>query len=166
MTAARRFATRLLLAVARHVCAESREWAEAMLRELDFIESDWEALLWALGSARAMCRHVGRERQSRHEEARVNEIGKKAVGMAEGVGMAVALLLLALGVMWMGFRYFPSWGLEQAEWKHVLLMIVIPETIFVAAIIGLWRRRRPMAVGILLSAAVLATHVIVHLATH
>ena len=96
----------------------------------------------------------------------MNEMGKKAVGMAEGVGMAVGLLLLALGVMWMGFRYFPSWGLEQAEWKHVLLMIVIPETIFVAAIIGLWRRRRPMAVGILLSAAVLATHVIVHMATH
>ena len=29
---------------------ESREWASAMLRELDFVDSDWEALLWALGS--------------------------------------------------------------------------------------------------------------------
>jgi hypothetical protein len=32
-----------------------------MLRELDFIENDWEALVLALGSTAAIFRHSGRE---------------------------------------------------------------------------------------------------------
>ena len=57
----RRFATGLLRAVARFAPAASRLWAEAMLRELQFVAGDWEALWWALGSATAILRHSGRE---------------------------------------------------------------------------------------------------------
>ncbi len=33
------------------------EWSEAMLREIDFIESDWAALSWALGGTRILFTH-------------------------------------------------------------------------------------------------------------
>jgi hypothetical protein len=45
-------------------------------------------------------------------------------------------------------------------------VIVLPEIIFVVAIVALWRKRRPMAVGILLLAVTLGTHFIVHVANH
>src|SRR5712691_10037566 len=57
MFAIRRVASWLLTAIVRHSSAESRSWANAMLREMDFVESDGTALFWALGSATALCRH-------------------------------------------------------------------------------------------------------------
>jgi hypothetical protein len=48
MSATRRLASKLLRAILRHSSADSQEWANAMLRELDFIENDWAALFWAL----------------------------------------------------------------------------------------------------------------------
>ena len=61
MSATRRWASRLLRAAVRHASSESQDWANAMLRELDFIENDWEALVLALGSTAAIFRHSGRE---------------------------------------------------------------------------------------------------------
>jgi hypothetical protein len=57
MPAIRRLAWRLLNARAEHSSAESRSWGNAMLREMDFVESDWTALLWALGSTTSLSRH-------------------------------------------------------------------------------------------------------------
>ena len=54
MSTPRRLASRLLHEVARHSSSDSRDWANAMVRELDFIKSDWAALLWALGSTSAI----------------------------------------------------------------------------------------------------------------
>jgi hypothetical protein len=34
----------------------TKDWAKAMLREMDFIESDWSALLWSFGSTRILFR--------------------------------------------------------------------------------------------------------------
>jgi hypothetical protein len=57
MSAIRRFASRLLSVTVRYSSRESRNWGNAMLREMDFAESDWTALFWALGSTTALCRH-------------------------------------------------------------------------------------------------------------
>jgi hypothetical protein len=49
-----------------------------MLRELDFIEGDWSALFWALGSAAAVVRHAASNWRSwtsnkkQSEEERMN----------------------------------------------------------------------------------------------
>jgi hypothetical protein len=48
----------------------------------------------------------------------------------------------------------------------MLAVIVVPETIFLVAAVALWRNRRPMAVGLVLSAVILVAHVVVHLTTH
>jgi hypothetical protein len=176
MGVGRNLATKLLRAVLRHAPADSREWAEAMLRELDYIEGDWAALFWAMGSASAIFRHSGcglkswfrklmRSGKDR-EEIRMNNLGKKTVGLLFGVGIAAALVVTAFGLLLMTARTFPQLGLERAEWTHILTIVVIPETIFVIAAVMLWRKRLPMAAGILLTGLVLAVHVVVHFAGH
>ncbi len=40
--------------VMRHASPSSKEWAEGLAREADFVESDWKALAWSLGSMRVL----------------------------------------------------------------------------------------------------------------
>ena len=51
MTTGRRLALKILDTVVRFASPGAQDWAKAILREMDFIENDWTALLWALGSA-------------------------------------------------------------------------------------------------------------------
>ncbi len=95
----------------------------------------------------------------------MNDIGKKTVGMLAGVGIAALLVLSAIGAVLLSFRFFPGLEVEHLKWTHWLTVIVV-ETIFVISAVKLWRKRAPMAVGILLSAVVLAAHVVIHVATH
>jgi hypothetical protein len=53
-----RLASTILTAAIRGASPEVREWGNAMLREMDFIEGDWAALFWALGSATALFRRL------------------------------------------------------------------------------------------------------------
>jgi len=107
MSPTRRLALRLLRVVVRNASSDSRDWADAMLRELDFIESDWAALFWALGSTTAIFRHsVPRElrtwfgRHSNQEEGVIlKHIRKNAAGTASGVVIAVGVLVSAFGLV-------------------------------------------------------------------
>ncbi len=96
----------------------------------------------------------------------MNDIGKRAVGVASGIAIAFTLVLCAVGLLFLTAYLFPSLGLDRLEWTHWLTVIVIPEAIFIVAAMKLWRKRGPMAVGILLSAIVLAVHFAIHVATH
>jgi hypothetical protein len=172
MSVTRRLALRLLHAVARHASPESQDWANAMLRELDFIENDWAALFWALGSTTAIFRHfIPRglrswfgKRLNRKETLMKESIGKKAVGVTSGIVIALAVAGCAYGIVWLLFYLFPAWDLGPMPWW--LVVIVMPEIIFIVATVALWRKRRLMAVGILLSAVTLGTHFIIHVTTH
>ena len=85
MGAPRRLAARLLRGVLGLSPEESHDWARAMLAELEFIEGDWAALFWALGSATAILRHAARNwrswisRKKMSEEERMNN-GEKGIG--------------------------------------------------------------------------------------
>jgi hypothetical protein len=54
MAAPRKLALKISHAVVRFAARGAQDWAKATLRELDFIENDWTALLWSLGSARIL----------------------------------------------------------------------------------------------------------------
>jgi hypothetical protein len=56
--AIRRLASAILTTSVRRVSPGVREWGNAMLREMDFVEGDWAALFWALGSATALLRRL------------------------------------------------------------------------------------------------------------
>jgi hypothetical protein len=146
MSAIRRLASRLLRAAARHSSSATQDWANAILRELDFIEGDWAALFWALGGAAAIFRH------------------SVTRGVTAGIVLVLAVTSLALVLVRQLFYAFPAWDLGSMPWW--VAMIVIPEIIFVVAVVALWRKRRSVATGILLSAIVLAVHFVVHAATH
>jgi|HubBroStandDraft_6_1064221.scaffolds.fasta_scaffold05523_6 hypothetical protein len=180
MTRIRSLALKLLTAVVRRTPSHSQEWAGAMLRELDFIESDWAALFWALGSTTAIFKHAGRglmkkmmnnlgkhsgeKGNSMDNKPMNNKIGAKASGIAAGILIALGVAVSGFGIVWLLFYLFPKWDLGPFPWW--VGVIVIPEIIFLVAILRLWQKRRPMAVGILLSAIVLATHFLIHVANH
>lgn len=165
MSLPRRWATRLLHFTRDHSSDNSREWAEAMLRELDFIESDWAALFWALGSATAIFRQGGFVNGLRDKEGRVNQSGKNAIGVVSGIGigLAVAAAVIALRMMW--YQYFPDPQAGVVPWRLLLLVFALPEVIFAATAIALWQKRRPMAVGVLLMAVGAAVHLAIHFAS-
>jgi|HubBroStandDraft_1064217.scaffolds.fasta_scaffold05632_5 hypothetical protein len=172
MSGIRSAASRLLRAVLRYAPPDSQDWVNAMLRELDFIESDWAAFFWALGSTTAIFKYSVPRRlrawfgknSGAEEKLMIKDIGKKAAGVASGVAIAAGVTLGAFGLVWLMFYLFPKWDLGPVPWW--VGVIVLPETIFVVAIVALWRKRRPMAVGILLLAVTLGTHFIVHVVNH
>ncbi|MGC2211982.1 MAG: hypothetical protein WA400_01540 [Silvibacterium sp.] len=166
MTARRRWAVAMLRAVIRHAPEASREWASAMLRELDYIESDWAALWWALGSVAAICRHAGgnwRKHLGRREERTMNEFGKKTGWLFAGMGAALALGLAAAFAFHLTIDIFPSLRPQGPPWLPWVALIAIPQILF---IVGLWRKRRPMAVGVLVMAVAMTTHFAIHFARH
>ncbi|MGB6686469.1 MAG: hypothetical protein WBE76_01355, partial [Terracidiphilus sp.] len=146
--------------------------ASAMLREFDFIPGDWAALLWALGSAAAIARHAGRgwlnlfKSPQANQEKTMNPTGKRAIGFASGAISALLLALTAFGLMFLADYLFPQLGIARKEWTHFLIAIVMPEAIFIIAAVALWRRRKPVAMGILLTAAAIGLHVAIHVAAH
>jgi hypothetical protein len=171
MSGIRNLASCWLRYVMRHAPAKSAEWAAAMLGELESIESDWGALLWALGSTAAVFKCTVHEwmewlgrKSAGKENPMPNRNENRTIGILAGAGIAGMLVVFAFGVVDLLFHVFPKWDLGPIPWW--VAVIVIPEIIFVVSVVALWRRRRPMALGILLTAIILATHFAVHLATH
>ena len=155
----RKAASFLLRAVRRHSPSDSHDWASAMLREMDAIESDRAAVFWALGSSTAILGHWGRRSWA-------NGVGARFFGILSGVGLAGVLALCAFGLLLLAFHFFPSSVDGRMPWLAWLIVIAIPMMIFSIAAVALWRTRRPLAVGVLLSATALGTHFVIALATH
>lgn len=165
----RTLAAKLLRAVVRLVPEESREWAVGMLHELDFVEGDWAAFFWALGSTTAILRHaasVWRDwlKHKRNQEAGMNNTGKKALGVGLGMLSALALVGCAFAVLRIVGTIFPV--LEHSRWAYWLAVLAIPEAVFVVATVMLWRKKGPVAAGILATGLVMALHVAVHFTLH
>ena len=169
MGAPRRLAQRLLDAFANLAPPASREWARAMLGELDSIRGDWAALFWAVGGATAICRHMASDwrswlkRRTAKEDVQMNNAGKKAVGVGMGALSALMLVGCAFGILRIMDLLFPGLGLAHG-WSRWLAVLVIPETIFIAGAIILWRKKGPVAAGILTIGLLMGLHVAVHLA--
>ena len=164
---------RLLSWVASRAQGRSHVWAEALLRELDFVPGEWAALWWALGGTMAVARHAGRwmvvERCRRvweWKERAMEQMGKKAGWLAAGAVGTVALSLIALGVQFGAAELFPNLGLRNSMWIHLVMVLIIPLAICLGFAVKVWRTRRPVALGILLSAVVMSSQVILHFALH
>jgi hypothetical protein len=146
-----------------------------MLRELDFIESDWGALFWALGSVTALFRHsVPRQLRTlleKHfgpaEGPLLKNIGKKAAGILWGVVIAGGVLSVCVqGLLRLVLIFFPQLHSGHAFFVECVTVIVIPEIVFIVTAVALWRNKRPMATGVLAGAMTFTTHVVVYTATH
>ncbi len=130
----RKLAAWLLRNVLQYLSPASRPWALGMLRELDFIEGDWAALFWALGSTIAIFGHsVGRSWSLlRSGGYRMNDIMKRFLGILSGAAIAALLAIIAVAFVTLAFRFFPAFA-EQATWFPWLSLIVIPVTLSFAS---------------------------------
>jgi hypothetical protein len=133
-----------------------------MLRELDFIEGEWSALRWALGSTAALCRHS----LWRYEKAMLpKRIAKGLLALLAGIAGAAAFLAVCVAAFsgLLHASWFDPAGQKLAD---RLLIVAVPEAVYLVGAIAMWRRRKTVALGILLSGVVLITHAIIHFATH
>ncbi|HEY9127492.1 MAG TPA: hypothetical protein VIM62_10220 [Acidobacteriaceae bacterium] len=169
----RQWARALLELAGKTASPAGREWAEGMLRELDFVKSDWAALRWALGGAMVVARRAAldwalgeMDKRRQRREQKMDQMGKKAGWMLAGALGTIALSLAALGLLFAVAVAFPKLGLDHAEWTHVLFVIVLPLAVCLSMAVWLWRRRRPAAIGILVAAVAMSTHVALHFAHH
>jgi hypothetical protein len=172
-SAMREMAERVLELAMRLTPESGQDWVAAMRRELDFVEGDWAAFWWAVGGVTVIARQlagqwvVGRGEQIRKwKDKAMEQMGKKAGWLAAGALGMIALSGVAFGLLYWTAVSFPNLGLDRAEWTHILFIIVIPAMISLGFALWLWRRQRPMAVGILLSLAAISTHLVVHFTHH
>ncbi len=175
MPAVRKFATRLLSAVARHSSPESQSWGSAMLRELDYMENDWTALRWAFGSTTALFRHsipiqIRTWLQQRLAQTRgltLKNIRRNTATVLSGVIIAGSILTVCVyGLSRLMAALFPQWQSEHALLAGWLPVLVVPEIAYFVTAIALWRERRTLAAGVLLGGMVLIAHVVIHVVTH
>lgn len=127
-----------------------------MRREMDFAESDWAAMRWALGSAAAICRHalIGKVGEWRD---RVRWLPSVLSGMA-AAGLVLIISVAAL----LALTLAPRFGPDPGTVEQLIFFILIPELIYALSAVVLWRSRRTMACGILAAGAILITHSIFH----
>jgi hypothetical protein len=142
-----------------------------MLREVDFVDSDWDALTWALGSTAAICRHSLLQRLTnwRRSAGRDTWLPRRSARWISSVapGMAVAVIIWAICVAVLSALEHTSW-FAPSDVKVVerLFIIAIPEAVYLLGAVALWRRHRRAASGILAAGAILITHGIMHFVTY
>jgi hypothetical protein len=93
MTLVRKLALKISDAVVRYASLGRKEWAEGLAREVAFVESDWGALGWALGSMRVLL--------DRREApiANLSEIPDAARKLAKEIRRARLWILLSMFLM-------------------------------------------------------------------
>jgi putative effector of murein hydrolase LrgA (UPF0299 family) len=171
MPAIRRLATRVIEVVVRHSPPDAQSWGSAMLREMDFVEDDWSAALWALGSTTTLCRYSLVQKldaliHPMDGAWSLYRVAKKIPAMLAGMIAAAAVLVICLLLLSSLLR--ASWlNPALARLFDRLLFVVIPEALYLAGAIALWRQRKAaMAIGIVAAGAILMAHAVVHFVTH
>jgi hypothetical protein len=147
MPTIRRLASRLLTEMVRYSSSESQGWGSAMLRELGFVESEWAALLWAFGSTTALCRNlvICQVRTVLYQRLgaafRLKNMAKKTTGILSGMAVASGVLTLCVLAL-LGLMSASWWHLGQGPLAERLLVVVVPESIYLVSVATLWRQRK------------------------
>ena len=149
---ARRSALRSLTALSRLAPASRREWAAAMLAEASHLDDDTESIAWSVGAIWALTRCIVAERL--HGRA-------IAAGLA-GVCAALVVVIASLTVRDVIAENALS-ASHSALLSLPVFFVVIPEIVFVAGIVALWKHRRATAVGVVATAFTLASHAALHM---
>jgi len=171
MPGIRRLATRFIEVVVKHSPPDAQSWGSAMLREMDFVENDWSAALWALGSTTTLCRYSFAHRleallHPTDHAWSLNRVAKKIPAMLAGMVAAAGVLVICLLLLSSILR--ASWfNPALARLFDRLLFVVVPEALYLTSAIALWRQRKAaMAMGIVAAGAILMAHAVVHFVTH
>jgi hypothetical protein len=166
MTRTRDVARRLLHFVVRLAPPNTRSWGEAMIGEIDHIDDEWDALLWALGGTLALCRcslveHLRNLRNLLAAEVlALRDTSHLMNSILFGVGAAGLVLIISMFALTAVQR---TYGIEpsQARFAQLLFAVVVPDGLCLLAALALWRPRRRLTSGILAAGAALGAHSII-----
>ncbi len=147
MSLIRNVGVRTLHALVQRARPEVREWGLAMLREVDYIESDWTALFWSIGSVKSV---ISVWKGSDAMRGQVNRVSGKVV---------VALSLIALFCVFTGYLH-PAHQAEPDEGAaaHIfqLSIVAVVATILVFFATADWKQPLRSARPLVLPAGALA----------
>jgi hypothetical protein len=168
MSAIRRAATRILTFAVSHSAGRNRSWGAAMLREMDFVDNDWTALRWALGSTTAICGQslIQRLSDCRDSDTRSSQgIKRSMVSVLCGIAAAAAILaasVTALATLTHGAGFEPS----QRRLFGQLFVVAIPFAIYLLGALALRRARWRVSSGIFAAGSTLIAHTVIYIATY
>jgi len=163
MSPIRAVALRVLHFVVRLAPPRTKSWGEAMIGEMDHIDDDWAALLWALGGTLALCRcslieHLKSLRNLLADEVPAQRDAMHLIkSILSGVGVAGVVLIismLTLKTLQRAYWVEPS----QARFAQLLFAVVVPDGLCLLAALALWRPQRRLTSGILAAGAALGAH--------
>jgi len=166
MSPLRGVARRVLHFVVRLAPPRTRSWGEAMIGEMDHIDDEWDALLWALGGTLALCRcslieHLRNLRNFLADEVPTQKEATHLIkSILSGVGVAGVVLIISMLTLTTLQRTYwvePS----QARFAQLLFAVVVPDGLCLLAALALWRPQRRLTSGILAAAAALGAHSII-----
>jgi len=166
MSPIRSVGQRVLHFVVRLAPLRARSWGEAMIGEMDHIDDDWAALLWALGSTLALCRCSLIEHLRNFRNFLVDEMSaqRKATHLIKPIlsGVGVAVVVLIISMLTLTTLQRTSWvEPSQARLAQLLFAVAIPDGLCLLAALALWRPQRRLASGILAAGAALGAHSII-----
>lgn len=158
---------RILRFAVRLAPPRSRSWGEGMLREMEYVDDDWAAVLWALGSTTAVCRHSLIEylRDWRARSARQGLPRPRRAHLIASVlsGVAVAVMVLMISMLTLRTLQRTSWfEPSQPRLVRLLFAVVIPDALCLVGAVALWRPQRRLVSGILSAGAALGAHSIIY----
>jgi hypothetical protein len=167
MSSTRGVARRVLHFVVRLAPPRTRSWGEAMIGEMDYIDDDWTALLWALGSTLALCRCslIEHLRNLRNLPADEMSAQRKPTPLIKSIlsGVGVAVVVLMISMLALTTLQRTSWvEPSQARFVRLFFAVVIPDGLCLLAALALWRSQRRLASGILAAGAALGAHSIIY----
>jgi hypothetical protein len=123
-----------------------------MLNELDFIESDWSAIFWAIESVVALVR-------------KSEAIGRAVGGVVLGASIALLQLGVALAVVIAAFTLFRGLA-EQLPWYGWAIFAAAICGVFTLTAQRLWRKRRASAIGLLCASLTFGVPLAIHIVSH
>ena len=166
MSPIRGVARRVLHFVVRLAPPRTRSWGEAMIGEMDHIDDEWDALLWALGGTLALCRcslieHLRNLRNFLADEVSAHRKPTHVIkSILSGVGVAVFVLIVSMLTLTSLQR--TSWvEPSHARFAQLLFAVVVPDGLGLLAALALWRPQRRLTSGILAAGAALGAHSII-----
>jgi len=90
----------------------ARDWGLAMSREMDFIENDWAALFWAIGSVKALA--SSRKGSDIMHVQQINRVSSRAI---------IVLSLVALLAVLSG--YFQAPQPDEGAAAHIFQLAIV-----------------------------------------
>jgi hypothetical protein len=96
----RPFASAILRAAILRASPEGQQWGRAMLREMDFVEGDWAALRWAIGSVLSLLRGFRPPARDLARATRALQSFRRKIRIRNRVGLSAVLFLIAFLGYW------------------------------------------------------------------